>query len=62
MKNINYNKLRKFDPGKIAVNPGYQTNTSVIDTSSFASTPGYDMSGDVQAQQNKWMPTVLSGA
>lgn len=62
MKGINYNKLKRFDIGTKPTNPGYQTNTSVVDTSSFASTPGYDMSGDVQAQQNKWMPTVLSGA
>ena len=61
MKGINYNKLKRFDIGTRPTNPGYQTNTSVVDTSSFASNSGYDMSGDVQAQQNKWMPTVLSG-
>lgn len=61
MKGINYNKLKRFDIGTRPTNPGYQTNTSVVDTSSFASNSGYDMSGDVQVQQNKWMPTVLSG-
>ena len=49
MKGINYNKLKKFDIGTRPTNPGYQTNTSVVDTSSFASNSGYDMSGDVQA-------------
>lgn len=61
MKGINYNRLKRFDIGTRPTNPGYQTNTSVVDTSSFASNSGYDMSGDVQVQQNKWMPTVLSG-
>ena len=63
MKGINYKNLRRFDIGKLKpTNPGYQTNTNVVNTGLFAATPGYDMSGDVTAQEKVLMPTILSGA
>ena len=63
MKGVNYKKLRRFDIGKIrAINPGYQTNKEVVDTSSFQSNAGYDMSKDTQAVRNAILPQALTSA
>lgn len=62
MKGVNYNKLKKFDLGKININPGYQTNTNAVNTGSFQSTSGYDMSNDISTMNRSVLPQAIGKA